>query len=190
MNSLKQSNRTSTSHSHREQKGSVLILCLGLLLILTLIGKSVMETSIIEEKMSINMKDSSCAFEAAEDTLRTAELGFEGIWDRPETSEDGSTEVWLDSALAREFWDNTSIYDAAWWVDFGVAVEEGRRACDGSYVLEELVSRKVDSYVQQGYNSISSGYDFHRATARGVSTKGNREVILEATLGKRWDNKS
>ncbi|MDE2088438.1 MAG: pilus assembly protein [Gammaproteobacteria bacterium] len=55
------------------QHGSVLIIGLLLLLVLTLLGLSSMGTTILQEKMANNMRDQNLAFQAAEAALQNGE---------------------------------------------------------------------------------------------------------------------
>lgn len=55
------------------QSGAVLIISLIMLLLLTLIGTTAMQTSTLEEKMAGNLRDRDIAFQAAESALRDAE---------------------------------------------------------------------------------------------------------------------
>ena len=61
----------------KEQAGVVLVICLMMLLLLTLMGVSGMGSTALEEKMANNMRDRNVAFQAAEATLRHAELFVE-----------------------------------------------------------------------------------------------------------------
>jgi type IV pilus assembly protein PilX len=56
------------------QAGVVLAISLIILLLLTIIGLSVTQTTALEEKMAGNLRDKSLAFQAAESALRIAEL--------------------------------------------------------------------------------------------------------------------
>ena len=55
-----------------KQNGTVLIISMIILLIMTIIGLSSMRSTIMEEKMSQNVRDTNLAFEAAEAALRDA----------------------------------------------------------------------------------------------------------------------
>ena len=55
------------------QSGMVLVISLIMLLLLTLIGVTAMQTTTLEEKMAGNLRDKSLAFQAAESALRAAE---------------------------------------------------------------------------------------------------------------------
>lgn len=56
------------------QRGSVLIVSLMILLVLTLIGVTALGTSTLEEKMANNSQDQSLAFQAAEAALLEAQV--------------------------------------------------------------------------------------------------------------------
>lgn len=56
-----------------KQSGAVLFISLIILLIMTLLGITGMQTTILEEKMAGNYRDQTIAFQAAESTLRDAE---------------------------------------------------------------------------------------------------------------------
>ena len=66
---MKQTNTPLTKH----QQGSALLVSLIILVVMTLLGLSGMRTSVMEEKMAGNMRDSELAFQAAEAALRDAE---------------------------------------------------------------------------------------------------------------------
>ncbi len=57
----------------RNQRGVALFISLVLLLVLTIIGVSAVQTTSMEERMARNTHDSVLAFEAAEVALRTGE---------------------------------------------------------------------------------------------------------------------
>jgi len=66
-----------------QQSGAVLIISLIMLLLLTLIGASSMQTTSLEEKMAGNLRDRNLAFQAAESALRDAEQDIRGIGTTP-----------------------------------------------------------------------------------------------------------
>jgi len=56
-----------------KQQGAVLVVGLIMLLVMTVIGLSAMRSTILEEKMAGNFRDSNIAFQAAETVLRDGE---------------------------------------------------------------------------------------------------------------------
>lgn len=56
------------------QTGAVLVISLFILVVITLIGVSAIQTTTLEEKMTGNRRDHDLAFQAAESALRDAEI--------------------------------------------------------------------------------------------------------------------
>ena len=71
--------RLPTGPAQRRQQGAVLAVTLVILLVVTLLTVSNMQTSILEEKMAGNNSDRNVAFQAAESGLREAEVFLEDI---------------------------------------------------------------------------------------------------------------
>jgi type IV pilus assembly protein PilX len=67
----------------KSQSGVVLLISLIILVLLTLIGITGMQTTGLEEKMSGSMRDKNLAFQAAESALRDAEAYINTIKDDP-----------------------------------------------------------------------------------------------------------
>ena len=66
-----------TTSIRSRQRGAVLVISLILLLILTVIGMSAIQTTTTEERMAGNMRDSEIAFQSAEAAIRDAEAFIE-----------------------------------------------------------------------------------------------------------------
>ena len=67
------------------QRGSVLIVSLILLLVMTLLGLSAMQSSLMEETMAGNVRDRNMAFQAAEAALRDADAWLYSLPRAPQT---------------------------------------------------------------------------------------------------------
>ena len=72
---MKQAKKQRGMQSSRRQSGAVLIVGLGMVLILSVIAIAASQSTVIQQKMSTNMRDKELAFQAAETGLREAE-GF------------------------------------------------------------------------------------------------------------------
>ena len=74
-------NRSSFSFQHKanRQKGIALFMSLVMLLILTILGISSVQTTSLQERMSRNSRDANLAFQAAESALRDGEDLLEGL---------------------------------------------------------------------------------------------------------------
>ncbi len=64
-------NRQTRSISAHRECGATLIISLIMLLVLTLIGISGMNTSVMQERMAVNSQNSNRSFQAAESTVRS-----------------------------------------------------------------------------------------------------------------------
>ena len=79
--------------NHKRQRGAVLVISLIMLLVMTLIGITGMQATVLEEKMAGNYNDQNIAFQAAESTLIEAEeyassgvnYGDNGVYDVADT---------------------------------------------------------------------------------------------------------
>ena len=71
--------RHPTGPGRHRQRGAVLAVTLMILLVVTLLTVSNMQSSVLEEKMAGNNSDRNVAFQAAESGLREAEVFVENI---------------------------------------------------------------------------------------------------------------
>jgi type IV pilus assembly protein PilX len=172
----------------RRQQGVALFISLVLLLVLTIIGVSSVQTTSLEVRMSRNEHDTLLAFQAAESALRDAEgqlLGittttvFDGTGGLYEVAPMGDTENW---------------HDAATWTGGNSVVGE---AMDGTadaprYIVEYIgpVLRDENAYQQEDPYSAAATIDrveMFRITARGIGGTPNAQVLLQSTFGRIMD---
>ncbi len=161
------------------QAGVVLITSLVLLLVLTLLGVSGMQNTMLEERMAGNMRDRGLAFQAAEATLRegedlltTAALpvfnGNNGLYQQtrqapPEIWEDTTKVDWDNGTGVRTFSDSS---DA-----FGI-----RR--NTQWIVEELPPvTGLGGSLEAG---VAHDIFLYRVTAESVGKTSNAQVILQS----------
>ena len=173
----------------RREAGVALFISLVMLLILTIIGVSSVQTTSLEMRMSRNDHDTLLAFQAAESALRDAEDELEdplteladfndtnGMW---EVADLGQAENWEAAGI----WTGTNSLVA----DNAV---EGT-ADDARFIIEYLgpVLREENAY-QQEDPYTSAGVDrveMFRVTARGIGGTANAQVLLQTTYGRIMD---
>jgi len=171
---------------HR-QSGSVLIISLIVMLVLTILGVSGMKSSVLEEKMAGNMRDSQLAFQAAEATLREAEQYIEdNIVSTANFDTDGSDGLYDKS---QQHLGNTISWDAADSLEYsdfstGYAINTPPR-----YVIQHLASQQnnVDTLNMDNYGQGTGAgrIEMFLITARATGSSGNSVVMLQTTYGKR-----
>lgn len=157
------------------QQGAVLIVSLVILLILTLLGISSMQTTSMEERMAGNMRDRDLAFHAAEVALREGENALTGVV-LPDFDGTGG---W-HKAYEELYWDTIDWTDASEVITATTQIDQV--AAQPAYYLEELpVSVASGESLVVGFAPPPAAGNF-RVTARGVGSSGTATVILQSTF--------
>jgi len=149
----------------KKQSGVVLVISLVMLLLLTLIGLTGMQTTTLEEKMAGNSKDRNIAFQAAESTLLEAE-GV--ILTKPAYNNNNGL---LDSAAEPDFF-----LPATWsGTNSAQTTSNMKNSLD---LLEEprYVIKKLTVIPANGANPEKTIF---RITARAVGRSLGSQVILQ-----------
>lgn len=190
------------------QRGSVLIISLLFLLILTILGLSSARSSVLQERMAFNTREQTLAFQAAEAALRDAELWLHSLKGNSEppkpqsscTSDCYSVPVWTASTPDSNIIDKSH----TWWASKG---RQHGQALDGTdtdnlstslhaeqpyYLIQEInassMANNMPGTLTQGYQYGTSGPYFYRIVAYGVgkttytegSTTRHFDVQLES----------
>ena len=175
------------------QNGAVLVFCLIFLAILTIMGVSGMESTILEERMSGNMQDYNAAFQAAESALKVAEGWLAGEDAKPATSTNGSTTVWAVDAMDPDttdgtYWWDLSARDASWWSANAEAVSGlAGVAAQAQYIIEEYRTTSFQRPLGIGGEEVTVARVFHRITARGIGSNSTTEVKLQSMFAKTYN---
>lgn len=163
------------------QHGAILIVSMLILLVLTIIGVSSMQSSTLEEKMASNSRDRNIGFQSAESTIREAETYIEDL-----VTTGGFTDAnGLYSAIENE----PDPYAAATWTATGTS----RTATPpgGSAGAQYFITRTgtiVDQSAGGGVElppTAREDISVFRITARGrgATTEG-AEVMLRSYYGR------
>lgn len=176
-----------------KQKGSVLVLSLIILVVLTILGVSSMNSTSLQEKMAGNFRDREIAFQAAEMALAFAEdyvntninsanLGNAGgLYTKGNgptainafTGNGGSVTDWWtgsDSIIL-----STTINEVRTQPRFTIEVREEVGSEDGTDI-------NITSYGESTGGGLITSF---RVTAHGTGKSDNTVVILQSNYGKR-----
>ena len=173
-----------------KQRGVALFISLVLLLVLTIIGVSSVQTTSLEQRMARNTHDSILAFQAAEIALREGETflrnnvnsvavfttaGTNGLW---KAAQFGDAERWETAGV---------------WADASTTSKPTTATVTGvdsqpRFIIEHLATvLREDSLTtnQMGssYNAQANEIQVFRVTARGVGGSPNARVFLQSTFG-------
>jgi len=140
------------------KNGAVLIISLIILLLLTIIGVTAIQMSLLEEKMAGNMREQNIAFQAAESALRAGET---------DTATIAPSELYIGitNPIAGINWANASVrtYSA-----------------NALYIIEPPAITYGFGYEAGASASSAQTNYWYRITARGKSDSANATVILQS----------
>lgn len=163
---------------HR-QKGAILVTALILLLVMTLIGVTALQTTTLEERMAGASEDINRAFQAAEAALREGEGSLEAaVLDT------------FDGTVLGLYEPNPDDQDPLWeipntWTDGSIDYNTGGQSLSNvadqpKYIIEEL-----DPISESGSSKNSDmaleDSGFYRITSRATGANDNVVVILQST---------
>lgn len=183
-------NTVKLSQSHRRlvtlpgrQRGVVLIVSLILLMVLTLIGVTAMQTSSLEERMTGNALDKNIAFQAAEAALRVGENRLGSDEDGLKSGEYGGWLGELDfnrDELPPEPWER----DLSEWAKLEGALaegfEEGETVSKPPHFAVELLDPAATGGPELEVGVTVSEGKVYRVTAMGYGPTEGSQVILQS----------
>ena len=179
-----------TSKPPRNQAGVVLFVCLVMLLLLTLLGVSSIQTTSLEQVMARNAVDSNLAFQAAESALLDGENFVEGL-----VSADAFDAA---GANAGGLYDDAGSGNNPNWLSVnwaGPNVRAADTAITGVTSQPVYIVERVTVVVPQtdALNLDNIGQDaglgrtqIFRVTARGEGGTVNARAMVQSTYGKRF----
>ncbi len=166
------------------QRGAALVVSLLILLVLTLIGVSGMQSTVLEERMASNTRERNIAFQAAESALRDAETYIDGITTTGDF--DGTAGLFSDTQ------DEPDYTSAATWSDNATSVAANNVPGSASaprYFIKRFGTitgtQGAMNITNYGDNKGSGDVTTFRITARGVGgNNDSAEVILRSYYGR------
>lgn len=170
------------------QRGSILVVSLMILVVLTMIGVSSMSTTSLQEKMAGNFRDRQIAFQAAEYTLAYAE-------DYARNNINSASIFNNSNGLYATYSGPTNLnaFDSSWWTGTNSQVlpttiaqvrTQPRFIIEyrGDIGQEEGTSINVGGY---GVNSGGGEISNFRVTVRATGLSNDTMIILQSNYGKR-----
>jgi len=169
----------SPASSLQTQAGVVLAISLIILLLLTLIGLSAMQTSALEEKMVGNMRDKILAFQAAESALRAAELSLPNISSSAYGTA-GTGGFYLDNnPTPNPIPTTTAILTDSFWISNPVAISTVTGLGNGINTPVYII-QKLASFCYVPCALPPQTYTPYKITVRATGGTTNTVVILQS----------
>lgn len=175
-----------------KQQGAVLAVSLIFLLVLTLLGIAGMQSTIMEEKMSGNMRDKALAFQASESGLINGERHSQGLLSSTSPFLANCTGgLCLPSSSATTVWNDTAKVNwgtATNTFAYGVTVAAtnlGLVSAQPQYIVELLPEppKSAGQSLAVG-KGASFPVEIFRVTSRGVGGSVNSPVMVQSVFKK------
>ncbi|MCZ6617136.1 MAG: PilX N-terminal domain-containing pilus assembly protein [Gammaproteobacteria bacterium] len=168
----------------------VLFISLVMLLILTILGVSAVQTTILDVRMARNDHDSLLAFQSAESALRDAEDFLDGVTSIVDFTNTGNNGLWTVADLGDPArWDVANVWTGANSVVAATVV--AGVAEQPRFIIEHAASviRADNAYlIEDPYaSSATDRIEIFRVTARGVGGSANSRVLLQSAYGRILD---
>ncbi len=158
------------------QKGAALPISLFILTVMTLVGVSAMNNTLMEEKMAGNIRNVHRAFQSAESALENGES-------------------FLNQANLPSFENSSGLYQVTTngthrWESVNWSSDTETRASTKSlnninqaprYIIEELPTVSVPNSSQVLGFTPGDRVEYYRVTARGTGTNDNSVVVVQST---------
>lgn len=177
------------------QHGAVLIVGLTLMVVLVIIGVVGAQSSIIQQKLAGNFRDSGLAFEGAEAGTRWSSAWLQslgkGTLARPfpcHSNCNNISRVWGVGVYPAQPTPKDNLWEAA--REYGVdPADDSNLSVDlplvhsqPKFIMEQQYFRRDDLAGEP-----QKGVAFYRVTARGVGARQNSTAIVRAVMAKRFE---
>lgn len=158
------------------QGGAALLIALVLLLLMTILGVSAMQTTNLQERMAGNMRDRGVAFEAAEAGLRVAESELRPLPPSPFNNTNG-----LYTEADPE--DDPYFRTVDWSADGAVRTTSvDGISGDVRYIIERMDPVTSPAGPSLDTQQVAPDRQYFRITARATGKTDDAVVILQSTV--------
>lgn len=162
----------------KQQQGAVMLLGLTLLVILTIIVGLAAKTSVLQQKMAGNFRDSELAFQAAETALKSAERYLQG------NKQEELSEVFSNQNGLLLYEKNRAWEDNESWSDKSPIESEALHQVVNApvYVIEELPNIEMAGDSLAMPRTITGVH--YRITAKSTGGTRSAAVVLQSMYKK------
>ena len=176
--------------SRQRNTGVALFISLVLLLLLTIIGISSVQTTTLEVRMARNEHDALLAFQAAESALRDAEAALDLLTSSVGFTDAGTNGQWTIADLGDpDRWELAGLWAGA--LSNVAATNVNGVDAQPRFIIEHVASvlREENAYQLDDPYAASAAdrIEMFRVTARGVGGSPNAVVLLQSTYGRILD---
>lgn len=162
-----------------------------MLLVMTLLGVTAMQGTVLEERMAGNFRDRDLAFQAAEMAVRDGESWLASLSAEPPVAadDDFTDKVWQTDDLEvlvdeTPWWESTTLdpFD-----NYGQAVSGFPLvASEPVRIIERMAFLKDSASLTIGMPQDNSGRVLYRVTSEGAGGTASAKVVVQSVYAKRF----
>jgi type IV pilus assembly protein PilX len=192
MANIKDQRLTAGIMTRDRQGGVVLFMSLIMLLIITVLGLSSVQTTSMQERMARNSRDVNLAFQAAESAIKDAETIVEEFaslsdFDAADANTNG---LYYEAEFDEESNWKTVDWDAADGNYFTASTTVSNVASQPKYIVEHVKTVVSDedrlNLDNVGQDTGSGRAQIFRVTVYGTGGTDSARVMIQSTYGKRF----
>ena len=158
------------------QRGTALVMTLVILLLLTMLGITAINTSTLEERMAGNTKDQNLSFQAAETALRAAETWVQSTTAATQLNTNNAIGIYDPSVTAIDVWDSID------WSSTNVVTYPGVPGTTATGGLAEVGTQPKYIIEKVRTEALSPGTRITvRITARGTGASDTTVSMVQST---------
>lgn len=170
----------------RRQEGVALFIALVILLIITVLGISGLQTTTLEERMAASARDRDIAFQAAEAALVQGEAFVQGLAVTDLVQFDANTDGLYrpQTGTTQDWWETVDWVNDANLPTVGVAIDGV--AAQPRFIVEyqtRVLAGDDSLNISNVGGSVGAPTDIFRITAYGTGGSARANVMLQATFG-------
>ena len=169
---------------YKQQRGTVLIMALLFLIIMTLLGTSHIRTATLEEKISLNLIEANHSFQSAESGLRDAEKWLVNQNSKPlavATCTSAPCDVWQINVLP-----NLATQSNAWWQSNGRIFSSSLSTVMPPYhVISEYYFIPDD--LNPDTQVSGAGLHYYTVTAAGTGGNESAQSVVQSVFATRFN---
>ncbi|MGV0034604.1 MAG: pilus assembly PilX family protein [Candidatus Azotimanducaceae bacterium WSBS_2022_MAG_OTU7] len=185
----------------KKQEGIVLFMSLLMLLLLTVLGVSSIQTASLQQRMARYSNDASLAFQAAEAALRDGEDLLEGLTSLADFGDKGNPDptAFAGNEANGYYYREKAGVDPNWRWNWGLVCDGGFRESETVITVSQFNQNSIVEHIRTvfpdsgalnldniGQDTGSGRTHIFRVTARGTGGTATVEVMLQGTYGVRF----
>lgn len=180
---------TCSPRIYPDQRGTALIMAMVFLVLLTILGLKAMDTTVLEEKMTSNVKDKNVAFESAETALTAGENWLFSQINRPQPFTSNGPYLYTPSTTDTQVWDMSGTWGSA-VVYPGTPYASASGGLTGVFLQPVYIIEDMGTVAENGGTLVQSsdyqntGNSVFRITALGYGSTGVATAQLQSVYSK------